>query len=102
MIFKFKLNVDKKTNNKNMTKKEKPIGEVVHFFGEIKVAIIELKKPLKVGEKIRIVGGEDTDFEQEVKSMEVDHEKIEKAKKGQQVGIKAKKPAREGYKVYKV
>jgi len=34
--------------------------------------------------------------------MEIDHEKIEKAKKGQSVGIKTKEKTREGYKVYKL
>jgi len=77
------------------------IGEIVHFFSKIKVAVIKLSAPLKVGDIIHIVGGEDTDFEQPVKSMQVDHEKIEKAKKGQEVGLKVKKKVREGYKVFK-
>ncbi len=34
--------------------------------------------------------------------MQVEHEKIEKAKKGNEVGLKVKKKVREGYKVYKV
>ena len=82
-------------------KKEKLIGEVVHFFSNIKVAVIKLSAPLSVGDTIHIVGGEDTDFEQPVKSMEVDHEKIDKAKKGAEVGLKVKKKVREGYKVFK-
>jgi len=78
------------------------IGEVVHFFSKIKVAVIKLSKPLSKGESIRIIGGEDTDFNQDVDSMQVEHEKIEKAKKGDEVGLKVKKKVREGYKVYKV
>ncbi len=78
------------------------IGEVVHFFAKIKVAVIKLSKPLSVGDSIRIIGGEDTDFSQDVGSMQVDHDKIEKAKKGKEVGLKVKKKVREGYKVYKV
>ncbi len=80
----------------------KKIGEIIHYFGDIKVAIIRLSDNLKVGEKIRVAGGENTDFTQEVKSIEVEHEKIEKAKKGQEVGVKLNKKAREGYEVYKV
>jgi len=83
-------------------KKQKSIGEVVHFFSNIKVAVIKLSSPLSVGDIIRIVGGEDTDFEQPVKSMEADHTKITKAKKGNEVGLKVKKKVREGYKVFKV
>jgi len=66
------------------------------------VGIIKLTSPLEAGEKIRVVGGEDTDFTQKVASMEVEHEKIKKAKKGQEVGIKLKEKVREGYEVYKI
>jgi len=82
--------------------KGKKIGEVIHYFGDIEVAIIKLSKSLEVGDEIRVVGGEDTDFTQKVKSMEIDHDKIEKAKKGQEVGTKVKEKVREGYEVYKV
>lgn len=81
--------------------KPKIIGEIIHYFPKPKVAVIKLKKPLSVGDEIRIQGGKDTDFTQKVKSMEVDHEKIKKAKKGKEVGLKIKEKVREGYKVYK-
>lgn len=80
----------------------KLIGKVVHYFDKIGVAVIRLDAPLKVGETIRIAGGEATDFTQEVESMEVEHQKIEQAKKGDEVGLKVKEKAREGYKVYKI
>ncbi len=80
----------------------KLIGKVTHYFDKIGVAVIELDAPLKVGDTIRIVGGESTDFTQEVESMEMEHEKIEKAKKGDSIGLKVKEKVREGYKVYKV
>jgi len=75
------------------------VGKVVHYFGHADVAVIKLDKGLKKGDKIRIVGGVDTDFEQEVKSMEVDHKKIEKAKKGDEIGLKVTERVRNGYKV---
>ncbi len=81
--------------------KEKLIGKISHYFNNIKVAVIDLSGKLEAGDKIRIVGGE-TDFSQKVGSMEVDHKKIKKAKKGDSVGMKIKEKAREGYKVYKV
>lgn len=81
---------------------EKPIGRISHYFDKIGVAVIDLDGKLAVGDKIRIVGGEETDFEQEVESMEHEHEKIKKAKKGDSVGLKVKEKVREGYKVYKV
>jgi putative protease len=83
-------------------KQPKPIGEITHYFSDIKVAVIKLKMPLKIGTKIRIVGGEETDFNQEIKSMQIDHKPVKLAKKGKSVGIKVKEKVREGYKVYKM
>lgn len=79
----------------------KPIGKIVHYFDHIQVAVIALTDKLKNGETIRIIGG-DTDFEQVVDSMEVEHEKIDKAKKGDEVGFKVNQKVRDGYRVYKV
>lgn len=79
----------------------KPVGEVTHYFDKIKVAVVKLIEGLKKGDKIRFVGGEDTDFEQEVSSMQVDHENIDKAKKGDEVGMQVGQKVREGYKIYK-
>lgn len=90
-------------NYLNMPEEEgKLIGKVSHYFSKIEVAVIELSGPLSVGETIRIVGGEATDFTQTVDSMEIEHEKIKKAKKGDAIGIKVKEKVREGYKVYKI
>jgi len=82
--------------------KEKLIGEVIHYFGNIKVAVIKLKGPLNEGDTIRIVGGEETDFKQKVSSMESEHKKVKKAKAKKEIGMKVKKKVREGYKVYKI
>jgi len=87
---------------KDSSKKEKLIGEVIHYFGNIKVAVIKLKASLREGDEIRITGGEDTDFKQPIKSLEFDHKKIKIAKAKSEVGLKVKKKVREGYKVYKI
>ncbi len=79
----------------------KLIGKITHYFGNIGVAVIELSGKLKVGETIRIIGGE-TDFTQTIDSMEIEHKKIEEAKKGNSVGLKTAQKVRDGYKVYKV
>ena len=80
----------------------KLIGKVVHYFDKIGVAVVQLDSALKQGDTIRIAGGEATDFKQEVKSMQVDHQEIDKAKKGDEVGMKVGEKVREGYKVYKL
>jgi len=82
--------------------KEKPIAKVLHYYDKIKVAVIKLSSELKVGDEIRIVGGENTDFQQKVESIQIDYKPLKKAKKGQEVGLKFKKQAREGYQVFKV
>ena len=80
----------------------KLIGRITHYFGNIEVAVIELDDTLKVGDTIRIIGGEGTDFNQTVESMEVEHEKVKTAKAGDSIGLKVDQKVREGYKVYKV
>lgn len=82
-------------------KKEELVGKVTHYFGKIEVGIIELSKGIKVGDKIHIKGNT-TDFEQEVNSMQIEHQNIEKAKKGDVIGLKVKEKVREGDEVYKV
>lgn len=91
-------------NKENQNQKEEGqlIGKVTHYFGNIGVAVIELADSLKVGDTIRIVGGESTDFTQKVESMEIEHQKINEAKAGDSIGLKVKEKVREGYKVYKV
>lgn len=85
-----------------MPKEEgKLIGKVSHYFSNIGVAVIDLSSGLKTGDTIRIIGGE-TDFTQQVESMEIDHKKVEKARKGDSIGLKVEKKVREGYKVYKI
>lgn len=79
----------------------KLIGKVTHYFGKIGVAVIEIEDVLKVGDTIRIVGGE-IDFTQLVDSMEVEHKKINEAKAGDSVGVKVSQKVREDYKVYKL
>jgi len=79
----------------------KLIGKVTHYFSKIGVAVIELSDTLKVGETIRIVGGE-TDFNQVIESMEIEHQKVEIAKAGDSVGLKVSQKVRDGYKVYKL
>ncbi len=77
-------------------------GKVTHYFSDISVGVIKLLTPLAQGDEIRIIGGEATDFNQKVKSMQVDHTEVKKAKKGNSVGLKVSEKVREGYAVYKV
>ena len=79
----------------------KPIGEVTHYYGGLGVAIVKLKKAVKVGDRLRFKGVT-TDFEEAVKSMQYDHKDVEEAKKGKEIGIKVGEKVREGDEVYPV
>lgn len=84
------------------TQKQKEIGKVTHFFSNINVAVIKLTKdPLKAGSTIHIKG-HSTDLRQRVDSMQIEHEKITEAKKGQEIGLKVKQEIREHDIVYLV
>ena len=80
---------------------EKQIGVVSNYFANVKVAAVKLTGPLKVGDKVKVVGG-DVEAEQVVKSMQIQHEKVSKAKKGDEIGMKLSKKVRKGYKVFKL
>ena len=102
-VAKAKKNIKlKKTATRSVSKKEKLIGKITHYFSDINVAVIELSAPLKNGDSIRVVGGQDTDFEQEVDSMQIEHVEVKSGKKGDSVGTKIKEKVHEGYKVYKI
>lgn len=78
------------------------VGRVSHYYDKLGVAVVELTDGLKLGDKIRFVrGGEDL-FEQEVASIQVEHESIQEAKKGDIVGLKVEQPVKEGAEVHKL
>lgn len=79
-------------------KKAKAIGKVTHYYDKIGVAIIKLATGIKVGDTIKI-SRKDGELEQKVASMQVDHEAIAKAKKGQVIGLRVDQPVKEGAKV---
>ena len=80
---------------------EKEIGVVSSYFSHAEVAAIKLSGKLKIGNKIHI-RGHTTDFEQEVKSMQIERKEIKQAKKGDHVGIKVPEKVRPNDKVFLV
>ena len=79
---------------------EKQIGEVTNYFKNVKAAAILLSAPLKVGDKIKIKGGE-KDFEMIVKSMQIDRKEVKEAKKGQEIGLLVPEDVHKCYQVFK-
>ncbi|MFZ5559414.1 MAG: hypothetical protein ACOZAL_01310 [Patescibacteria group bacterium] len=83
-------------------KKEELVGKITHYFGKIEVGIVEITKgSLTVGDTIHIKGSA-TDFEQSVDSMQIEHQQVEKVKKGDVIGLKVKEKVKEGDEVYKI
>lgn len=78
------------------------VGEVTHYYDKIGVAVVEVSGDLAVGDRIRFDRGGEQLFEQEVSSMQVEHEEIEKAKSGDIVGLKTEQPVKEGAEVFKI
>lgn len=81
--------------------KEKEIGRITHFYDKISVGVVKLSGSLKVGDKVHVQGAHD-DFEQVVESMQLEHDDIKSAKKGQAIAIKVDKPVHDNDKVFKV
>lgn len=77
------------------------VGKVTHYYDKLGVAVVELKGALAVGDMIK-VSGHGGEFTQSVESMQVEHEKVEKAKKGDLVGLKIDKKVKDGDEVFKV
>lgn len=77
------------------------IGKVVHFYNKISVAVLSLNAELSVGEVIHF-SGKNTDFTQTVDSLQIEHQSIEKAAAGADVGLKTNQPVHEGDMVYRV
>lgn len=77
------------------------IGTITHYFDKIGVAVVEVKKPIHVGEKVKI-SGHDKEFEQEIASMQMEHEQVKKAKKGDSVGLKVSQPVKSGDVLYRL
>ncbi|MBI5148013.1 MAG: hypothetical protein HZA37_02575 [Parcubacteria group bacterium] len=90
----------KKAPAKIIAAAEKPIGAVTHYYDHIGVAVLRLSAPLILGDKIRI-SGHGKEFEQGVVSMQVNHQSVAKAGKGQEVGLKTDKEAKEGDLVFR-
>ncbi len=76
------------------------VGNITHYFDRIGVAVIEVLAPIKVGDKIKIVSHND-EFVQEVTSMQVEHQNVPEANKGDHVGMKVDQLVKEGDEVFK-
>lgn len=81
---------------------EQKVGVVTHYFGKIGVAVLVITGgELRNGDRIH-VKGHTSDVTQIVDSMQVEHEPVEVARKGDEVALKTVDYVREHDGVYKV
>lgn len=80
-----------------MTQKE--IGKVNHWYDKAQVAVVKLNGSIKVGDKIKIKKG-DSEFEEIVSSMQVNHVTVGSGKKGDEVAIQLSQKTKEGAVIY--
>lgn len=81
--------------------KEEKVGTVTHYYTHLGVATAVLEGELKKGDTIHIKG-HTSDFTQKVESMQLEHRDVDRAGKGDHVGIKVVEHAREHDTIYRV
>ena len=80
--------------------KESFIGLVSNYFSNISVAAFEIESgKLSVGDTIHIKG-HTTDITETIASIQMEHDVIETAKKGDDIGIKVSQKVRGGDNVF--
>jgi putative protease len=77
------------------------LGEVEDYFAHVNVIALTLKKPLAVGDTIRIKG-HTTDITQKVESLQIDHKPVQTGAVKDGVGIRIIDRARRGDAVFKI
>jgi translation initiation factor IF-2 len=81
---------------------EQLVGTVTHYFDGPHVAVVHVDQgELVVGDEIHVVG-HTTDFTERVKSMEIEHAKVERVAAGGEVAIEVLERARRHDQVFKV
>jgi translation initiation factor IF-2 len=81
---------------------EQLIGTVVHYFKGPSVAVVRVTEgELVVGDRVRF-HGHTTEFTEQVTSMEVNHQKVQRAQTGDEVAIQIVDRARPHDQVFKV
>lgn len=82
-----------------MSEDIQPIGEITRYFDRIGVAAIYLWEELYVGDWVQVYG-DNTNFVQQVNSMEIDRQPINRGEPEHEIAIKLDQPARVGDYVY--
>lgn len=79
---------------------DKKIGKVTHYYDKIGVAIVDLAGNLKLGDSVTFKKGDDELLTQTVESMQIEKAGVDKAGKGDIIGLKVEEPVKEGAEVF--
>ncbi len=71
------------------------IGRVIHYYDKISVAVVALMRPLSLQDHVAF-RGRNTEFEQIIDSMQINHQSIEHGDAGQEVAVKVAERVRCG------
>jgi len=71
------------------------IGEVSHYFDRVQVAVLRLTRGVRQGQRVHFRGAH-TDFEQELASLQVEHQPVTEAAAGSEVAVKVAQKVRRG------
>lgn len=78
-----------------------PTAEVTHYFPHVNAAVLKIKTgEIRIGDEL-LFKGHTTDFKQKVVSMQIDHQPVMIAKKGDDFGVEVKSRVRAGDLVFK-
>lgn len=77
------------------------VGTVTHYFAQPHVGAVKLEAELRVGDLLHFLG-RTTEFEQTLSSMQIDHEPVEQAGPGSEVGIEVLERVRQGDQIFKI
>jgi hypothetical protein len=77
------------------------LGEVIHYYDHVQVAVLRLASGLKQGERLHFRGAH-TDFEQSAESLQVDHQPVTEAPARAEVAVKVDQRVRRGDAVFRI
>ncbi len=89
------------TEHSSATEKKQFVGKITNYYPKIQVATIKLVSELKVGENIIVIGKSTGIVSSKIQRIEIKNSPVEKATKGQEVGIKLPL-VRKNEEVYKI
>lgn len=78
---------------------EKHIGKVVHWYGRNNVAVVDLDGHVAEGDHVVVRKG-DSEFDDRVESIQIDHKDVHDADAGENAAIKLSHKAKEGSDIY--